>query len=161
MRVLFVTNGFPPSEIAGTEILARRVAKHFLGNGHEVTVFAPAYSHEQENDSWVEGIRIHCVPRPSGSRYSFTYLDGAVDLKFASFLLEAKPEVAIVWHTINLSARILEVLDRMAVPFILYLSDFHFLCNQTHLLTAAMEQCDGPEEGTKCGECIAVAVANP
>ena len=161
MRVLFITNGFPPSELGGTEILARRVARHFLGNGHEVIVFAPACSHQQENDSWVEGIRIHRVPRPSGRRHSFAYLDGAVDLKFASFLLEAKPEVAIVWHTINLSARILEVLDRMAVPFILYLSDFHFLCNQTHLLTAAMERCDGPEEGTKCGDCIAVAVREP
>ena len=161
MRVLFVTNGFPPSEIGGTEVLARNVGRHFLENGDEVTVFAPAYSHEQQNDSLVEGMRIHRVPPPSvpsGRGYSSTYVDGAVDLRFASFLLEAKPEVAIVWHTINLSARILEALGRMGVPYILFLSDFHFLCNQTHLLTAAKEPCDGPEVGTKCKECIAATV---
>jgi GT2 family glycosyltransferase/glycosyltransferase involved in cell wall biosynthesis len=158
LRVLFITNGFPPSEIGGTEVLARNVGRQFLENGDEVIVFAPAYTHQQEYDSLLEGMRIHRVPAPSGRAYSFTYVDGTVDLKFASFLLEAKPEVAIVWHTINLSARILEILDRIGVPYILYLSDFHFLCNQTHLLTTAMEPCDGPEDGTKCEDCIAATV---
>jgi glycosyltransferase involved in cell wall biosynthesis len=161
MRVLFVTNGFPPSEIGGTEVLARNVGRRFLENRDEVIVFAPAYSHEQENDSLVEGMRIHRVPVPGRKVrevVSFSYVDGAVDLKFASFLLEAKPEVTIVWHTVNLSARILEVLDRIGVPYILFLNDFHFLCNQINLLTVAMQPCDGPEDGTKCKDCIALTI---
>ena len=155
MRVLFVTNGFPPSEIGGTEVLARNIGLRFLRMGDEVAVFAPAYSNEQENDGFAEGMRIHRVPVPRRRWYSSTYVDAAVDLKFASFLLEAKPDVAVVWHTINLSARILEVLYKVGVPYVLFLTDFHFLCNQTHLVTAAMEPCDGPEDGTKCKDCIA------
>ena len=159
MRVLFVTNGFPPSEIGGTEVLARNVGRRFVDDGDEVIIFAPAYSPQQEKDSLVEGMRIHRVPVPGGKIYSFTYLDGTVDLKFAHFLLDAKPEVAIVWHTINLSTRILEVLNRVGVPYVLFLNDFHFLCDQTHLVTAAMQPCDGPEDGTKCKDCIAVTVS--
>jgi len=55
MKVLFVANGFPPSETGGTEVLAKNIGRHFVEKGDEVVVFAPAYSSQEEKDSSVLG----------------------------------------------------------------------------------------------------------
>jgi len=158
MKILFVTNGFPPHELGGTEILARNIAKHLLRKGNEVTVFAPTSADHHEGNSLVEGVRVHRVGAISRNRFFYTYSDDAIDLRFANFLFELHPDVAIVWHTVRLSAGILDVLSKMHVPTVLFLTDFYYLCHQIHLFTAELQACDGPSDGTKCKDCIAATI---
>jgi len=156
LRILFVVHGFPPTQVGGTEVLARNVARYLVKNRNEVFVFAPTSSHQEEGDVLFHGIRIHRVffSPDRGTRFSDSYSDATVDYQFAKYVSEIKPDAAIVWHTIHLSAGILEVLSKVTVPFVVFLTDFHYLCHLTHLLTADMELCDGPADGTKCAHCI-------
>jgi len=155
-----VVHGFPPAQVAGTEILARNVARYMAKNRNDVFVFAPTFSREQEGDILFDGVRIHRVffPPNRGTRFSDSYFDAAVDFQFAKWVSEVKPDVAMVWHTIGLSAGILDVLCQATVPYAVYLTDFHHLCHMTHLLTADMKPCDGPADGTKCANCILATV---
>lgn len=160
MKVLLVAHGFPPSEAAGTELLALNTAKGLIRTGNDVVVFAPAFSPEREGSSLVDGIRVRRLfaNPPQQSGFSDTYLNDAIDTEFAKFVFEEKPHVAFLLHTMNLSAGVLEVLSELGVPYGLFLTDFHYLCHQTHLLTADLEPCDGPGDGSRCRDCILATV---
>ena len=160
LKVLFVTHGFPPSEVAGTELLARSVGRQLARKGNEIIVFCPAFSPELEAFSIVDGMEVHrvFVSPNEKTKFSDTYVDDAINYQFAKLVLEIRPNIALVWHTISLSAGILEVLSRMSIPYVLFLADFYYMCHKVHLLTASLQPCDGPGDGTKCKDCILATV---
>jgi glycosyltransferase involved in cell wall biosynthesis len=159
LKILFVVHGFPPAQVGGTEVIARNVAR-YMAKRSGVFVFAPAFSREEEGDILFDGVRIHRVflPPDRATRFSDSHFDLTVDSHFTKFVSEVKPDVVMVWHTIGLSAGILEVLSQMPIPYAVFLTDFHYLCHLTHLLTADMKPCDGPADGTKCANCILTTV---
>ena len=145
MRILFVADGFGRPKLVAPKVLARNVARYMAKNRNDVFVFLLRPSREQEGDILLDGVRIDWVfaPPDRGTRFSDSYLDATVDFQFAKFVAEVKPDAAMVWHTIGLSAGILEVSPpQLTVPYVVFLTDFHYLCHLTHLLTA-QKPCDG------------------
>jgi glycosyltransferase involved in cell wall biosynthesis/uncharacterized protein (UPF0335 family) len=160
LKVLFVTHGFPPSDIAGTELLAKWIGNSLVRKGHQVSVFCPSFSPDRESSSVVEGMEVNRVFISPNNRTAFsdTYTDEIADFSFAKLVRKIKPDVAVIWHTIFLSAGVLEVLSQMRIPYVVFLADFHYMCHQTSLLTANLQPCDGPGDGTKCRDCIIATV---
>jgi len=151
-----VVHGFPPFQVGGTEVLARNVARCLSKSGHQVVVFAPTSLQEQAGDVFLDSVVLHRVffSRGYEAPFSDSYLDDAVDFRFANFVSELRPDVALVWHTVGMSAGMFEVLSSLNIPSILFLADFYYACHMTHLLTANMKPCDGPGDGTRCADCI-------
>src|SRR5512136_2081378 len=50
MKLLFVTNLYPPHHISGYEMLCHEVATHFKAHGHQVHVLTSTYGVTQKQD---------------------------------------------------------------------------------------------------------------
>ena len=71
MRILMLSRSLPFHQAGGMEEVAWDLACEFVNHGHSVTILTTA-TPSLRLDSAVEGVRIRCVPAPSG-RYSLAW----------------------------------------------------------------------------------------
>ncbi len=106
MRILEVSNVYPPHFIGGAELLAHEYAKALQTLGHEVQVFAGEIHpfgehHEMRRDEW-EGIPVHRISMLPED-YGFGHVNFShprIEAHFASVLESFQPDV---FHGHNLA----------------------------------------------------------
>jgi len=166
VRIAVVVHGYPPSETAGVELVAREQAEGLAARGHEVSVFArtfdPGVPEGTARDEIVGGIRVRRVASDLGARVSFRELEdtGLFDAPFRDFLRERRPDVVHVQHTVLLSPNLLRVAREAGCGVVLSLHDAFHLCHRLFLLDRDGRRCSGPERGESCVACLA-DVATP
>ena len=107
MRILFLTNYYPPHEVGGYEQLCRDVAVNFLERGHEVAILTS--DHAQKGTEHQDNIDIYRLLklRPKYNRYSspaFEFFltrrkDQRFNLKVLQKLLgDLRPDVVFIWN---------------------------------------------------------------
>jgi len=163
IRILQVVHGFPPKNLAGTEIYTYFLSKE-LSRRHDVHVFYPTYGKNAYSVKHFvrDGLTLHELSLPYNLTerikkdiiYRSTYMNKKVEEKFKQTLDKVAPDIVHFQHLINLSASLIEVTKGKGIPIVLTLHDYWFICPLIQLLTSDYNICTGPDEQAKnCFEC--------
>jgi glycosyltransferase involved in cell wall biosynthesis len=162
MKILFVTNGYPPHRWAGTETYTAGIAEEFQRRDYEVQILCVG--------AWEEGLHpmngfsddiFHAVPvrrlnlnwtrTPDPFRYLY---NNPIILKyFTNYLKEIKPSLVHVTSCETLSASVLKAVKDAQIPLALTLTDFWFLCPRINLLKSDGINCNGITSPWQCLQC--------
>jgi len=159
VKVLLVTNGFPPRGRFGTEFYTRELALGLVGRGHEVAVLHPVrdgsrprFTLEEETR---EGVRVHLLHNPGGGGFASSYSDPRVEARFAELLERERPDVVhftyLLW---GLSVALVSVARAAGRPCVVTLTDYGLLCHRGQMFDHRLERCGGPHPAATCARCI-------
>lgn len=157
MKILFVSNGFPPDAFGGVEQHTYHLASQLKKN-HEIFIFCRKAGPRQRQFSVetgiFEGMYVYKVINnyPLFSEY---YENEEIENQFERFASEVRPDILHIQHTIPLSPRIIERGERLRIPIITTLHDYFYFCHKVHLLKTDNTVCLGPNDGATCVECLA------
>lgn len=160
MRLLYVTNGFPPTALGGVEVYTWEIARAMARRGHTVWVFCresdfqrPDYELIRDE---VDGLSILRVVNDfkKAHRFSHTYVDDRIEEIFLGVLREIQPDLVHFQHLIGLSARLPRQARSLGIPVLMSLHDFWPLCHRVHLLNRWEQPCPGPFQGGDCVICV-------
>ncbi|MFQ5428613.1 MAG: sulfatase-like hydrolase/transferase, partial [Thermodesulfobacteriota bacterium] len=163
MRVALVIHGFPPANMAGSEVYTYNLAVE-LNKHHEVFVFhrvadpeRPEYDLEK---SEYMGLHITTINNnfKNCSEFKDTYYNETIAEKFGEFLDEVSPHVVHFHHLTCLSTTCVEEVKKRNIPVVYTLHDFWLICQRGQLITRELAICDGPSDEA-CAECLASQLA--
>jgi arylsulfatase A-like enzyme/glycosyltransferase involved in cell wall biosynthesis len=163
MRIALVIHGFPPANMAGSEVYTYNLAME-LAKRHEVFVFhrtADTERPEYEIQKF-EFHGLHITTINNNFRncpdFSWTYRNDEIGTRFGAFLDETRPDVVHFHHLTCLSTTCVEEAKKRAIPVLYTLHDFWLICQRGQLLTRELDICEGPSDGA-CAECLAGQLA--
>lgn len=158
MRILQVTNGFPPTATAGVEQYTHQLSR-CLGERHDLGIFcresAPQLAAHELLDGQFDGLQVRRVVNDfqHASRVEDYYLDHRIESIFEQLLREWRPDLVHFQHCIGLSASLPKIAARAGIPHLLTLHDYWFLCSRVQLLHRQGHICPGPIEDVDCHKC--------
>jgi glycosyltransferase involved in cell wall biosynthesis len=163
VRVLLISGFFAPQHSAGSEKRALGYARTLLDMGHSVQVLCAGsfaegarywngYSDEVYQDVPVRRVQLNWSKSPDPNRDLCQ--NPVVAERLDPWLAEWQPDVAHVISCYTLSASVIEVLKRRAVPIVVTLVDFWFVCPRLSLLHADGSLCDGRTAPWECLRCL-------
>jgi len=163
MKILQVSNGFPPREYAGVELYTFYLSQALSERNHVVTVFCREEAPEKEEFSLSEeewkGLRVtrivNNLTQVSGPRVF--YDNHFFDRTFLSIMQKEKPDVVHFQHIIALSAHLLRIAKEAGSAVVLTLHDYFLLCHRVQLLKKDHRLCKGPLYGLECASCVDLA----
>jgi glycosyltransferase involved in cell wall biosynthesis len=161
MKILLVSNGYPPRGNFGTEFYTRELARSLAGRGHALLVLHPErdgsrarYTLERVE---VEGLPVHLLHNPGDPRKRFasSHSDAEVERVFAEFLARERPDVVhftyLLW---GLSLGLPGVARAQRIPSVATLTDYGLLCHRAQMFDASQARCGGPHPPERCARCI-------
>lgn len=160
MRILFVSNGFPPTALGGVEVYTLEIASALRHRGHEVWVFC-----RESNFNYPDYLLLHdeveSIPVvrvvndfKEAARFTLSYQDRRIEDLFRDVLDQLHPDLVHFQHLIGLSARLPEVAGHLQYPVLMSLHDFWPICHRVHLLDRWGQICAGPFQGGDCVHCV-------
>ena len=163
MRILLITNGYPPHRWAGTETYTAGIAEELAARGHQIHVLCAGdwekgehywngYQDEERNGVFIRRLNLNWLKSPDPSRY--LYDNPVVENYLTNYLEEIRPAVVHVTSCETLSASVLQVVKDANLPLVLSLTDFWFLCPRITLLRSDGENCDGITTAWDCLQCM-------
>ncbi|NTW98826.1 MAG: glycosyltransferase, partial [Geobacteraceae bacterium] len=163
--VLLVIHGFPPHEIAGTQLYVHSVAKQLHRLGNTVRVLFPKYTGEdpvgyireyEEEGILISTISVPPISEPLDYRQLYEKFNNEqVALSYKKFISRIKPDVVHFHHFIGLSASIIKSTRECNIPIVITLHDGWFFCDQYHFIRPDGTFCDdGPISDTHCAACF-------
>jgi glycosyltransferase involved in cell wall biosynthesis len=167
MKILLVANGFPPHNIGGVEVYTSNVATA-LKAAHKVRVLypvhrdsVPIYECQVKERQGLQLAELNLAgfsPPPLWFRVlrpRLAYKDSSVDEVFERLLDGIEPDVVHFQYLGGLSASLVKTCKRRAIPTVLTLHDFWFMCARTHLWRSDETLCEGPDDTVnKCAACV-------
>ena len=162
MRLLVVSNGFPPRGQWGTEYYTHELVSGLVMRGHQVAVMhperngsKPRYTLEKAQGSGdVPVYLLHNEGDPDKS-FVESFQDAKVDECFRSVLREWKPDVVhftyLLW---GLSVRMPVVCREEGIPTVVTLTDYSLACHRGQMFDWTLKRCFGPHPPDVCARCI-------
>jgi glycosyltransferase involved in cell wall biosynthesis len=162
MKVLLVSNGFPPQAWGGTESYTAGLAVELKARGHDVQVLCGGVWHRGESsfngyeDSHYKGVSVRRLNQnwwraPDPCKY--LYDNPEVSTHFREYIKANPPDLVHVTSCERLSASILRDVKEAGIPLVLSLTDFWFLCPRINLMRSDGENCSGVTSPWECLEC--------
>ena len=162
MKILFLTNGYPPHRWAGTETYTAGIADELQKRGHEIQVLcAGTWEGGTSNLNGTTDDQFHSVPVrrlninwiKATDPFEYLYKNPVIANYLENYIQENKPQLVHVTSCETLSASVLQVLKNAGIPFVLTLTDFWFLCPRINLLKSDGTNCDGMTTPWQCLQC--------
>ena len=161
MKLLFVTNGFPPRGRFGTEFYSRELVRGLLARGHDVLVLhplrdgeRPRYTLERVEE---DGVSLALLSNAGDPRKGFraSYRDERVEECFAELLAQERPDVVhALYLGWGLSYGLPRVATQAGVPCLATLTDYGAFCHRGQMFDHRLERCEGPHPPAICARCI-------
>lgn len=163
MKVLFLTHLYPPTGVGGTEVYTHGLAAGLVQNGHEVQVLCTG-DWDDGPRHWnghvdcvvervpVRRLRLNWTKAPDVNRH--LYDNATIAAYLARYLAEVRPDVVHVTSCNTLSASVIAAVKRAALPVVLTLTDYWFMCPQVTLLRSDGRPCDGNVPPVECLRCL-------
>lgn len=165
MKLLFLTNGFPPRHTAGTENYTAGVAHALAQAGHQVQVICigdwdrgsqPLNGLTQTEDPGdgvvVTRLDVNWQAGPDPNRY--LYDNPLIAAQVAALLDAARPDLVHITSCATLSASVIRTVAARRLPLIVTLTDFWFICPRITLLHASGAVCSGRKTPWQCLTCL-------
>lgn len=133
MRVLVLTQMYPPHSLGGYEALCHDVVERWRARGHDIEVLTTTYRREEAVDEPVAGTggrvrrelefywREHEIIVPSLP--SRIRIEHANQRALARALAELRPDVVSVWHMGAMSFGLLQSIADRGIPMVLVVGD--------------------------------------
>jgi glycosyltransferase involved in cell wall biosynthesis len=160
MKILIVSNGYPPLEAGGTELYTKYLAEQ-LARDHSVFIFVRSggYGKNQLRErTYYDGtVKIREIINYCPEIHDFEdfYINEHIDKSFGAFLKEVNPDLIHIQHLIYLSVNLIKIIQKAGIPFVVTLHDFWFICPMIHMVTDKGDSCSGPKNIDKClNECL-------
>ena len=160
MRIVQVVHGFPPNEMAGTELATRELCLALQARGHQLTVFARTYdpnaaefSVHEENDNGLTVVRI-VHNYTYRTTFRIHYDNPFFHEAFGQLLERQQPDIVHFQHVAHLSASLISMTSALGHPTVLSLHDFFIACYRVHLVDRNDHFCPGPQQGERCIPCL-------
>lgn len=161
MKILIVSNGFPPSGQWGTEFYTHQLATGLLGRGHDVTVLCPErsgsrprYTVDESERYGVRLLELHNAGDPS-KRFEDSYVNTSIEELFDRLIREERPDLVHFTHFLwGLSVRLPQIARARGVKVLATLTDFGLLCHRGQLFDWSIKDCGGPHDAETCARCI-------
>jgi glycosyltransferase involved in cell wall biosynthesis len=161
VRILVVSNGFPPRGKWGTEFYTQELVRGLAARGHELCVMHPERGGARPRGTVEEvdagGIRVfllHNADDPNRA-YASSYADPIAERAFADVLARVEPELVhftyLLW---GLSVRLVSVAAERGVPGVVTLTDYGLLCHRGQMFDHRLRACGGPHPASVCARCI-------
>ena len=162
MRILVVSNGFPPRGQWGTEYYTHQLVSGLVERGHEVAVLHPERDGSRprytlEETTGAGGVKVYLLYNEGDPEKTFaeSFQDARVDESFRSILRDWQPEVVhftyLLW---GLSVRMPIVCREENVPTVVTLTDYSLVCHRGQMFDWTMNRCFGPHPPDVCARCI-------
>lgn len=148
MRILQVSNGYPPKSIGGVEIYTQALSQT-LQRKHEVTVFTREWDYQNSNyelrSFTDEKIIVKSVTNNIAfpEDFSKSYKNSIVDKIFLDLVKNIKPDIIHFHHLIGLSGNLPLMTKKLGIPYVMSIHDFWYICPCGRLLTLEKELCKG------------------
>ena len=163
MKILFVSNGYPPLQTAGTESYTAGIAAALAAAGHQVSVLC--------GGDWdrgpvpFNGIRRDIIAGVSVQRLDLNWtrgpdpnrslFDNPVTEAQVGFILEqVRPDIIHITSCYTLSASVIRAIKARGSSLVVTLTDFWFFCPQVTLLRSNGQLCDGQTTAWECLRCL-------
>jgi glycosyltransferase involved in cell wall biosynthesis len=161
VKVLFVSNGYPPHGQWGTEFYTRELTRALAARGHRICVLVPdrsgarpRYTLESEERAEARLLSLH-NPGDPGKHFEDSYRNAHVEQVFARVLAEERPDLVhftyLLW---GLSVRLPEVAREAGVPSVVTLTDYGLLCHRAQMVDWNQRRCHGPHPPQTCASCV-------
>lgn len=161
MRILLVSQGFPPRGRFGTEFYTKALVDGLRGTGHELHVLhpersgtKPRYTLEEVEEDGVRVFLLHNAGDAS-KRFEPSYRDERVEQLFGELVERLAPDLVhctyLLW---GLSVRLPVVARERGVPSVITLTDYGLLCHRGQMFDGNLVDCGGPQPAAVCARCI-------
>ena len=166
MRVLLVSQRFPPDDVGGVERYTQALAADLAKRGETVSVVTrrpvPARSDVQLlRERLPDNTAVYRLVGGGVRLDRFLQYYEALERLFTIALLESEAEIVHINHLIGLSPRFIQIAHRLGAAVVVSLHDFYFVCGRIHLQKSNGNLCDGPDEGRECARmCFTESSAN-
>jgi glycosyltransferase involved in cell wall biosynthesis len=160
MKILQVSHGLPPREIAGVELYTFHLSEALIERNHQVSVFCRAEDPQREEFSTFredsERLRVtRVVNNLAGVSDRRAYYDNPFfDQVFSEALKRERPDLVHIQHLFGLSGHLVWVAKKEGIPVVFTLHDFFTLCERIQLLKQDRRLCAGPLYGLECVSCL-------
>lgn len=162
MKLLVVSNGFPPRGQWGTEYYTNELVQGLRRRGHEVAVMHPEREgslqrYTLERTRGAEDVPVYLLHNEGDPEKAFSesFMDVRVEEVFREVLREYEPDVVhftyLLW---GLSVRMPIVCAEEGIPTVVTLTDYSLACHRGQMFDWRMQRCFGPHPPEVCARCI-------
>ena len=137
MRILFLSNFYPPVVFGGYEIRCREVAEGMRARGHEFRVAASCHGQAEKSvDGPVHRILTSFWDLSNSPRSTTDYIRAVADdtARLRALVAEFKPDVISFWNMMGLAYAVPTFAMNLGVPVLLHIED-DWLLMEDHSLT--------------------------
>lgn len=157
MRILQVAHQYPPAHVGGVELYTQAISHALGARGHAVSVFCRSFVRATP-EAWEEQeVRIRAAYQGDWDplrRFWGTFHAPAIAEAFQETLDQTQPEIVHIQHLMGLPTTLIDLLQRRAIPFVITLWDYWWVCANAQLLTNDSQRlCDGPRAYLNCARC--------
>lgn len=158
MRVLAISNFFPPRTVGGAELSAFNTCLGIQERGLEVSALMVNTRLPQRADAWhiVRGVSVHertFVPFPLGRRYLEVF-DPRVYRAVTCEIRRIKPDLVHVHNVSGATLAPFVACHRLGIPVVLSLHDHWLLCPNNMLYKGNGVSADPAESPRDCAHCF-------
>ena len=162
MKILFISNFFPPTDNLGTEVRTFAYASALLERGHSVQVLCASewgqghrywngHTDEVYKDISIRRLRINWSLAEDPNR--FLYDNPVVEKFLSGWLHEIQPDVIHITSCYTLSASIIRAANEHKIPVAFTLTDFWSICPKLTLIHGNGSLCNGQTTPWECLRC--------
>jgi glycosyltransferase involved in cell wall biosynthesis len=161
VKLLFVSNGYPPRGQWGTEFYTRELVRALAARGHALSVLVPdrsgareRYALESEARSEARLWSLH-NPGDPGKGFADSYRNADVERVFGELLAREQPDLVhftyLLW---GLSVRLPCIARDAGIHSVVTLTDYGLLCHRAQMYDWRLERCHGPQPAAVCAHCV-------
>jgi glycosyltransferase involved in cell wall biosynthesis len=160
MKILIVSNGYPPASFGGVEVYSQDLARELRRRGHDIHVLCrdsdPSASDFTLRLGDVEGVPVTRIINDHKQSTSFQdlYADKTIHQIFCDVLDDFKPDFVHFNHLLALSATLPQETARRGIPSLIMLHDYWSICQRVNLVDRWQRICPGPRQGGDCQACL-------
>jgi glycogen synthase len=153
MKILFISNVYPPCGLGGYDAVCYEVATHLIARGHKVTVLTSNYRKgevHRESEVYRE-LRLAKPIYPYGAKQTLRYfVDRHVNARAVKkIIMEKEPDVVVVWGMYELSRLVAVWTERLLNRKVVY-----YLSDQWPMTASLPDPCwDMPVKNLKGKAC--------
>ena len=156
MKVLYISNNYPPEILGGAELIAHRHLKCLFEQGFDCEVFAgcfannmPAFTLRSDEYQGIKVSRVSLGQEQSSWEYE-NFRNAKLNNIFEKFLLESRPNIVHFHNLPGLSVDFIEIANSKNIPTVLTVHDHWGYCHRQTLTKPNSELC---QDISKCYEC--------
>ncbi len=164
MKIFIAVHHYPPRFTGGAELRTHRTAKALQQRGHTVQAFAIERINEGPagriawEDEIFEGVPIRRVWFNGENRpdwFTYSYNNPWIEDHLNQFLSEFKPDIFHLFGGYLQSGSSIRAAVDLAIPTVLSLTDYWFLCPRIQLIRRDNTLCTDFKDPVYCLQCVA------